>query len=74
MRHMSRTNCKLCVLVPGLPPLISCPPTGLGDYMKRYGEGIRRVLTSFGPVPDFSGEGAKSIINVSLMAAKEPML
>lgn len=54
------------VLVPGLPPLINCPPTGLEDYMKRYGEGIRRVLTSFGPVPDFSGEGAKSIVNVSL--------
>ncbi|XP_045910999.1 lambda-crystallin homolog [Micropterus dolomieu] len=39
------------------------PPTGLEDYMKRYGEGIRRVLTSFGPVPDFFGEGAKSIVS-----------
>nr|XP_046260497.1 lambda-crystallin homolog [Scatophagus argus] len=38
-------------------------PEGLEDYMKRYGEGIRRVLTSFGPVPDFCGEGAKSIVN-----------
>lgn len=38
-------------------------PEGLQDYMKRYGEGIRRVLTSFGPVPDFCGEGAKSIVN-----------
>ncbi|XP_047456006.1 lambda-crystallin homolog [Mugil cephalus] len=38
-------------------------PEGLEDYMKRYGEGIRRVLTSFGPVPDFFGEGSKSIIN-----------
>ncbi|XP_070770928.1 lambda-crystallin homolog [Enoplosus armatus] len=38
-------------------------PEGLEDYMKRYGEGIRRVLTSFGPVPDFGGEGAKSIVN-----------
>ncbi|XP_041858627.1 lambda-crystallin homolog [Melanotaenia boesemani] len=37
-------------------------PEGLEDYMKRYGEGIRRVLTSFGPVPDFFGEGAKNII------------
>lgn len=47
--------------------LISCPPTGLEDYMKRYGEGIRRILTSFGPVPDLSsGEGAKSIVNVSM--------
>lgn len=35
--------------------------------MKRYGEGIRRVLASFGPVPDFSGEGAKSIFKVSLI-------
>lgn len=38
-------------------------PEGLEDYMKRYGEGIRRVLTSFGPVPDFCGEGSKSIAN-----------
>ncbi|XP_034742056.1 lambda-crystallin homolog [Etheostoma cragini] len=39
-------------------------PAGLEDYMKRYGEGIRRVLTSFGPVPVLSGgEGAKSIVN-----------
>ncbi|XP_060944630.1 lambda-crystallin homolog [Limanda limanda] len=36
-------------------------PEGLEDYMKRYGEGIARVLTSFGPVPDFHGEGAKRI-------------
>ncbi|KAM3608215.1 uncharacterized protein V6R79_021197 [Siganus canaliculatus] len=38
-------------------------PEGLEDYMKRYGVGIRRVLTSFGPVPDFCGEGAKSLVN-----------
>ncbi|XP_040004869.1 lambda-crystallin homolog [Xiphias gladius] len=38
-------------------------PEGLEDYMKRYGEGITRVLTSFGPVPDFFSEGAKSIAN-----------
>ncbi|XP_035533181.1 lambda-crystallin homolog [Morone saxatilis] len=38
-------------------------PEGLEDYMKRYGEGITRVLNSFGPVPDFCGEGAKSINN-----------
>lgn len=39
-------------------------PAGLEDYMKRYGEGITRVLTSFGPVPDFSGsEAAKRIVN-----------
>ncbi|KAM4558943.1 lambda-crystallin homolog isoform 1-T1 [Odontesthes bonariensis] len=36
-------------------------PEGLEDYMMRYGEGITRVLTSFGPVPDFCGEGAKGI-------------
>ncbi|XP_013874436.1 lambda-crystallin homolog [Austrofundulus limnaeus] len=35
---------------------------GLEDYMKRYGEGITRLLTSFGPVPDFFGEAAKNII------------
>uniref|UniRef100_A0A673B7X2 L-gulonate 3-dehydrogenase n=1 Tax=Sphaeramia orbicularis TaxID=375764 RepID=A0A673B7X2_9TELE len=38
-------------------------PEGLEDYMKRYGEGIQRVLTSFGPVPEFSNEGAKTIVN-----------
>ncbi|KAM8854970.1 lambda-crystallin homolog isoform 2-T2 [Spinachia spinachia] len=39
-------------------------PDGLEDYMKRYGEGIRRMLTSFGPVPDFSGtEGAQRIVD-----------
>ncbi|XP_054871579.1 lambda-crystallin homolog isoform X1 [Amphiprion ocellaris] len=38
-------------------------PEGLEDYMKRYGPGIQRVLTSFGPVPDFCGEGSKGIIN-----------
>uniref|UniRef100_A0A3Q1H5S2 Crystallin, lambda 1 n=1 Tax=Anabas testudineus TaxID=64144 RepID=A0A3Q1H5S2_ANATE len=38
-------------------------PEGLGDYMKRYGEGVTRVLNSFGPVPDFFSKGAKSIIN-----------
>lgn len=77
--HMCPNCCKSFVLfahvlIPGLPRLISCPPTGLEDYIKRYGEGIRRVLTSFGPVPDFASEGAKSIINVSVMAAKETML
>lgn len=36
-------------------------PEGMEDYMKRYGEGITRVLNSFGPVPDFSGESFKSI-------------
>lgn len=48
-------------------PLIGCPPTGLEDYMKRYGEGITRVLNSMGPVPDFFGEGAKGIVEVSVM-------
>ncbi|KAJ8409907.1 hypothetical protein AAFF_G00209480 [Aldrovandia affinis] len=36
-------------------------PEGLGDYLQRYREGMRRVLSSFGPVPEFSGEEAKSI-------------
>lgn len=38
-------------------------PEGVEDYMKRYGEGITRILTSFGPVPEFTGEGSKSIVN-----------
>nr|XP_033470032.1 lambda-crystallin homolog [Epinephelus lanceolatus] len=39
-------------------------PAGLEDYMKRYGEGITRVLNSFGTVPNFSSsEAAKRIVN-----------
>ncbi|KAM8856851.1 lambda-crystallin homolog [Synchiropus picturatus] len=38
-------------------------PEGLEDYMKRYGEGIQRVLSSFGPVPNFNAEESKSIIS-----------
>lgn len=48
--------------------------TGLVDYMKRYGEGIRRVLASFGPVPEFSGESTKSIVKVSLELRAQPEL
>ncbi|XP_056144860.1 lambda-crystallin homolog, partial [Lampris incognitus] len=36
-------------------------PEGLEDYLKRYREGMKRVLTAFGPVPDFSGEAAERI-------------
>ncbi|KAJ8352600.1 hypothetical protein SKAU_G00240760 [Synaphobranchus kaupii] len=36
-------------------------PEGLEDYLRRYREGMKRVLSSFGPVPEFSGEEAKSI-------------
>ncbi|XP_061923412.1 lambda-crystallin homolog [Entelurus aequoreus] len=38
-------------------------PQGLGDYMSRYGEGIQRVLRSFGPVPDLCAEDAKSVVS-----------
>lgn len=70
--YVNSKICVVCLCPHSWPstPLISCPPTGLEDYMKRYGEGITRVLNSFGPVPDFFSEGAKSIINVSMMAAK----
>lgn len=69
-------------LKPELFPLLSFPglpsrpaaPTGLGDYMKRYEEGIRRVLDSFGPVPEFSGESAKSVVKVSLELRAQPEL
>ncbi|KAJ8253449.1 hypothetical protein GJAV_G00213080 [Gymnothorax javanicus] len=37
-------------------------PEGLGDYLSRYADSMRRVLSSFGPVPEFSGEEAKTII------------
>lgn len=39
-----------------------CP--GMEDYLQRYSEGMKRVLTTFGPVPDFSGEPAARIIKV----------
>ncbi len=39
-----------------------CP--GMEDYLQRYSEGIKRVLNTFGPVPDFSGEPAARIIKV----------
>lgn len=38
-------------------------PEGVEDYMRRYGEGITRLLNSFGPVPDFCGEASKSVCN-----------
>lgn len=37
-------------------------PEGLGDYLQRYREGMRRVLSSFGPVPEFTGEEAEAIV------------
>lgn len=36
-------------------------PNGLDDYLKRYREGMRRVLSSFGPVSEFDGEAAATI-------------
>lgn len=49
------------VVMPHVPSLF----TGMEDYLKRYREGMRRVLTAFGPVPEFSGEAAKRITEVS---------
>lgn len=37
-------------------------PEGMEDYLQRYSEGMKRVLNTFGPVPDFSGEPAARII------------
>ncbi|CAM4604713.1 hypothetical protein PO909_033508 [Leuciscus waleckii] len=37
-------------------------PEGMEDYLQRYSEGMKRVLATFGPVPDFSGEPAARII------------
>ncbi|XP_036414067.1 lambda-crystallin homolog [Colossoma macropomum] len=36
-------------------------PEGLEDYLRRYQEGMKRVLSSFGPVPEFDGEAAARI-------------
>ncbi|KAM9802858.1 lambda-crystallin homolog isoform X2 [Syngnathus typhle] len=38
-------------------------PEGLADYMRRYGDGVRRVASSSGPVPDFLSEDAKRIVS-----------
>lgn len=37
-------------------------PEGMKDYLQRYSEGMKRVLNTFGPVPDFSGEPAARVI------------
>ncbi|XP_067299742.1 lambda-crystallin homolog [Pseudorasbora parva] len=37
-------------------------PEGMKDYLQRYSDGMKRVLNTFGPVPDFSGESADRII------------
>ncbi|XP_053564501.1 lambda-crystallin homolog [Bombina bombina] len=34
---------------------------GFKSYLERYGEGIKRVLATFGPLPEFTGEGAEKI-------------
>ncbi|KAM4700280.1 lambda-crystallin homolog [Discoglossus pictus] len=34
---------------------------GFKSYCERYGEGIRRVVATFGPVPEFSGDVAEKI-------------
>ncbi|XP_076857933.1 lambda-crystallin homolog isoform X2 [Brachyhypopomus gauderio] len=39
-------------------------PEGLEDYLTRYRTGMRRVLSSFGPVPEFDGEAAARINKV----------
>ncbi|KAI5621305.1 lambda-crystallin-like, partial [Silurus asotus] len=36
-------------------------PLGLEDYLARYRQGMKRVLSSFGPVPEFDGEAATRI-------------
>ncbi|XP_028846202.1 lambda-crystallin homolog isoform X1 [Denticeps clupeoides] len=36
-------------------------PEGLEDYLQRYRQGIRRVLATFGPIPEFAGEEAAAI-------------
>lgn len=46
-----------------LGPLETCHlnAEGFKSYCERYGEGIKRVLATFGPVPSFSGEVADKI-------------
>lgn len=44
--------------------VLTCVSSGLEDYLGRYREGMRRVLSSFGPVPEFDGEAATRINKV----------
>ncbi|KAG7256869.1 hypothetical protein CRUP_005190 [Coryphaenoides rupestris] len=39
-------------------------PAGLEDYLQRYRTGMRRVLSSAGPVPQFSGEAVERITKI----------
>ncbi|XP_051842556.1 lambda-crystallin homolog isoform X1 [Antechinus flavipes] len=34
---------------------------GMLDYCNRYSEGMKRVLKTFGPIPDFSGAGLEKV-------------
>lgn len=36
-------------------------PQGMEDYLERYRVGMRRVLSSFGPTPEFAGEAAAQV-------------
>lgn len=49
--------------------LFSISP-GLEDYLGRYRQGIRRVLSSFGPIPEFDGEAATRINKVCAHSQK----
>ncbi|XP_052461820.1 lambda-crystallin-like [Carassius gibelio] len=37
-------------------------PEGMEGYLQRYSEGMKRVINTFGSVPDFSGEPAARIV------------
>lgn len=71
-RHSSKCKCLVVVSFVTLRSH-SCAshvitPAGLEDYMSRYAEGIKRVLDSFGPIPDFISDGSKHIVDVSINA------
>ncbi|XP_077197780.1 lambda-crystallin homolog isoform X2 [Paroedura picta] len=44
---------------------------GMLNYCERYREGIKRVLKSFGPIPDFTGE-TEATINVAMCEQTPP--
>ncbi|XP_062861973.1 lambda-crystallin homolog [Trichomycterus rosablanca] len=49
-------------------------PNGLEDYLGRYREGMKRVLSSFGPVPEFDGEAAERITKeISELIPSDPV-
>lgn len=49
---------------PRPPGGLACTLSGLRSYCDRYSDGMKRVLKTFGPVPDFSGATVEKVNQV----------